>query len=280
MRWPRIVEVENAPTPVVVYEDEDGELIVEVDAELKGRKRASAIIAAVRSHKRNFGSVILLPIALYAWEPIKSATVVHPGVAISTTAASAGLIATAAVLPSALDDHTDPLEAAPLRTIVATVTATPAPAPAPARTPAASSTARPTPRATPRATRTRPPVRVTRASPDAPVPRVAQQPATRRPEPRPSRDRQPSKGPTPKASASKPANRATTAPPVGGADVDSLATPTSEPGDNPAQPPDPSAVDTEPTGRAAPDDPAPQPPPGRDCLIEVNLDPLANVCVG
>lgn len=276
MKWPRIVEVENAPTPVVVYEDEDGELIVEVDADLKGRERASAIIAAVRSHKRNFGSLILLPIALYAWEPIKYATRQYPGAALSTTAASVGLITTAAVLPVAQIDSTPPLAASPPpRTVVATVTETSSPGHTLAAPSVTPSSASPSVRRTPRTPREIPsavPTRVAPVSTRAPAPK-----STRRPTTRPSRHREPERSATPRASASKPTGPEATSPPAGAADIDT--TPTQGPDAPTASPPDPGTVDTEETGQAVPD-PVPQPPPDRDCLIEVNLDPLANVCVG
>lgn len=277
MKWPRIIEVENAPTPIVVYEDEDGELVVEVDADLKGRERASAIIAAIRSHKRNFGSIILLPIALYAWEPIKNATRQYPGAALSATAASVGLIATTAVLPIVQDDNAQPLTAAPppLRTVVATVTATLSPARTPASPTAASPTVSPPVRHTPRTPReipSPPPTRVAPAGTRAPAPD-----STRRPTTRPSRHRQPERSATPRASTSTSTSPAETAPPAGAADIDT--TPTQGPDMPTTSPPDPGTVDSEETSQPVPE-PAPQPPPGRDCLIEVNLDPLANVCVG
>lgn len=254
MKWPRVVEIENAPTPIAVYEDDDGELVVEVDSELKGRERAAAIISAVRSYKRNFGSLILLPIALYAWEPIKYVTQNHPGAALST-AAGVGLIATSTVLPVVQDNRPELNPAAPMRTVVAIITATSA------QLPTQSPTTQRTPRP-PRSTSTSPPTR------EALAPAETRRPVTPRPEPGPRRTHEPTRSSTPKASISESATR----PPTGAADVDSA--PTSAPADTPAAPlSSADAVESDPPNAA-------EPTPQRDCLLAISLDPLLHACVG
>lgn len=252
MRWPKIIEVEDAVVPAIAYE-QDGKMIVEVDATLKGKGRAAAIVSAVRSHKRGFGSVVLLPIALYAWEPIKNATRNHPGAALASTAAGVGLLATAIALP--LKDGSRMPGAAPLRTVTASAPAPPTPTwTAPTRWYS------PTPQGTPHVTTpatTRPSIR-------EPAPEVT---APITPHLTPGRTRTPAGpeaengGPRPTRSIQQERPTLVNAPAV--------TTPPLSAGTDEADPP--PLVTSDPTVTAS---------VGRDCLLEVDLDPLLDACVG
>ncbi|TMR11075.1 hypothetical protein ETD86_37155 [Nonomuraea turkmeniaca] len=255
MKWPKIIEVENAVLPAAAFE-EGGELIVEVDAQLKGRARAAAIVSAVRSHKRNLDSLILLPIALYTWEPLKNMTRNHPGVTLAATAAGAGVLTAAVTLPFDRNAAKPPPQAGLIPTIITTITTVPTRTSPPAvRSPTRSAE-------TPR----------TQAPSGRPAStRDARPKSTRRPEARPS----PTQPPAPPTSSS--------APPIslpvetGTAEAEQVPTPTSGP---------PAAASTPPVGAGGDGPPATSAPiatvepPVRDCLIEVDLNPLLDLCVG
>lgn len=261
MKWPRIIEVKDAVIPAVAYEDDDGELIVEVDETLKGKERSTAIVSAVRSHKRNLGSLVLLPIALYAWEPIKNVTRNHPGAALTTTAASVGLIATAITLPLGRDDGPSP-EAAPDRTIVASAFSP---------TSSRSVTTSPTGGRVPRTPRTSAPARAA----------VTTRPPTieggRRPEPRPEPGPSRTREPTPKAKSTR-SNSPGPEPSAGAAIEEPVPTPLRSPEATTT-----GAASAEPVEEDSPSG-APEPPatstPKDGCLLGVELDPLLKVCVG
>jgi len=263
MKWPKIIEVEDAPLPAVVYE-QDGELVVEVDAKLKGRRRAAAVVAAVRSYKRGFGSVVVLPVALYAWEPIKNGTRNHPGTALGVTAVGSGLIALAIALPDARNDGNPPPGAAPQRTLTATITASSAP-PSSTRSPSEprqdSSTTRP---GAPDGTASTPaPLGREAAKPNA-------QPSRRDPTTRPTRTRQPKPVTSSQGEGAEPAGSITaleTNPTTGAASTPAAVASTQAAG----------GADVEAPAVEAP--PGPTPSLGNRCLVRVDLNPLLDVCV-
>ncbi|MER6942555.1 hypothetical protein ABT294_00905 [Nonomuraea sp. NPDC000554] len=240
--------MKDALLPVVVYE-EDGEIVVEVDEKLTGRKRASAIMDAIRAHERGLGSVVVLPLMVYAWEPVKAAARNHPAAATAATAAGVVVIGAAIALPTLHDDGSAaPVVAAPTHTVVATVTAVPTTTPS-GRKP------------TPKATVTSPRVNTTPAPDDV----------------KPASTPQPTPMPTPTGSI-PPTNRPPikTSPSTEIVEIFASVAPL-----NPTQ-----AATALPTEIVSPPAITPAPEsvsvaaPDRDCLLRLDLEPLLDACVG
>jgi hypothetical protein len=253
VRWPEVREVKDPASQAVAFY-ENGRLVVEVDEKLKGRERSRAIWTAMRSHEGRLPA--LLPfLLLVGWEPIQRWLREHAAVAAMTTAA--GSVSLLLLVPTAHHHGEPPRLASPAATI--TVTA-------------------PTPPAGTAPTRT--PVQPTSTTPSVEI--LASEEPTN-----PERRDPTAAGPTetreePSTPARSPTRRAAT-PSLSSSDPETLTPPPQAS----AAPASPVERRTEEESSAAPVDeptvaPRPEPTPasaGRDCLLRVDLDPLADACV-
>lgn len=239
--WPEIREVKNPATPAHAF-TENGRTVIEVDERLKGRERSKAIFAAWREHERGLAALVAMPVLAYLWEPFKRWAADHPlaTMAIGITYGGAMVLA----IPALLDQDRPIMTPHPVTESSSVDLWTTEQAPA--ETPTRASHASPT------YTRDRP----------GPIPQRTRD--TRRPDtPR----RSPAKRSTPGAYASDPESHPSAVPALSAsATAGERPTPQPEPSPQPAA----SPVSTE------------RPPPSasgsRDCLLEVDVDPLLNVC--
>jgi outer membrane biosynthesis protein TonB len=255
VKWPVIREVTDPAAPAVAY-DEDGVTVVEVDKNLTGKERAEAIYAALRDDDNSLGGLILIPLLAYVWEPLTRWVRRNPSTAV-VTAGVATVVTASTIVPWLLDgEHPIPGAGPQATLIVTSAPATPTsaaltPSPEPTRGAPASPTLQPTTKATlqltvrPTPLRTAPPTRQPSSTPTR----------VKTPTPRPSDTRPPTRtaGPTPSRAAT-PSN-----PPRG-----TTPTPTAQPSPTPTAAPTP-----QPTLTTAAD----------DCLLEVELTPLLDLCV-
>lgn len=248
MRLPKIREVKDPVSPAVAW-SEDGRTVVEVDQALKGKERSKAIMSAVRLHEEGLAALLLLPLLLNVWGPLKQWAQEHTAAAVL---GGAGLVAGVAlvVAPPALGPEDQPRIAEP--PIVDTASShfsLPSPTTTPT-VPKSTTTTRPSVLPTVSDVR---PLATRRPEPTATHPTATRRATRRSPTPTPTVE------PTPAPSTSSPDK--TLAPPLASA-VSEASPPTLEPavnapGDQPAEPI--VAV-------------------ARACFLQVDLD-LANVGV-
>ena len=249
MRLPEIREVKDPASPAVAW-TENGRTVVEVDQALKGKERSKAIMSAVRLHEEGLAALLLLPLLLNVWGPLKHWAQEHTAAA---ALAGAGLVAGVALMvaPAVLDPEDRPRIAEPR--IVDTASShfsLPVPTTTPT-VPKSTTTRRPTDLPTISEVR---PVQTRRPEPTATHP-TATRPATRRaPTPTPTAE------PTPVPSTSSP---------------DKTLAPALTSAASAASPPVLEPVADASSGLSAEAIVAVE----RACLLEVDLDPLANVGV-
>ena len=253
MRLPEIREVKDPASPAVAW-TENGRTVVEVDQALKGKERSKAIMSAVRLHEEGgLAALVLLPLLL-KWGLLK-----HWGQEHTTAAAlaGAGLVAGLAlvVAPAVLDGEGRPRAADP--PIVRT---------------ASSHFFLPTPTTTPTVVESRmtgAPSVLPTSSKVGPVPTRQVEPTATRPNTtRPATRRATRREPTP-----TPTVEPTPVPSTSGPDK-TLAPPSA----SAASEASPPALD--PVADALGDSLAePSVEVARACLLQVDLDPLANVGV-
>ncbi len=267
MKLPEIREVEDPASPAVAF-TENGRTVVEVDAKLKGKERAAAILAACRAHELGLGGLIAVPL-LAAWEPLKRFTTEQPRLVLAAGASTGGAaLVSAGVMTLALSSPsgTHQAESIPAQTTISrpstaaagpsTRVRPPTTTPSPRRTPkavAAAPTHKPdTGRTQAASSITRPATRPpATSSPMATSPAQSQRPRT--PSVTPTREPAPgSKPPSTPPVQERPTQRRT--PPQA-----RVTPPRATPG-TPARTPGP---------------PPQVPSPGRDCLVEVRLPPVA-----
>lgn len=250
MTLPIIREVTDPAAPAIAY-TENGKTIVEVDEQLKGKERSTAIMAALRAHDDSLGGLILIPLLVYVVEPLTRWTRDHTPTVIAT-AGVAGAISATTLVPWLLADDDQSPVAGPVSTLIATP-ALPAPTsgvilPSPEPTVEAKPSARPSPMRT--APPTRPPTNSPTVRVKTPTPRPSgTRPPTRRPDLTPT--------PTGAAPPSSPA-------PAGVAPKSPGPTASPSPTSRPTVSPTP-----QPTLTTAAD----------NCLLELDLDPLLGVCL-
>lgn len=249
---PEIREVKDPPSPAVAY-TENGRTVVEVDEKLTGRERSAAIFAAWWAHERRV--TVVLPVAglVYLWDPFVRWAARSPGQATAAAAAGGGALVMAAgalALVLAGNGEQPPTvrpsasyDASPSTLPRTLITASPTPV---SPTPTVS-----TPDGTPTRERSarQPTSMSTRTNPN------------RRPEPTRSTPRGPARTARPQRTPEPP-------PP---------SEPRKESSESAAggstEPPAP----VRPTPKAV--TPTPQTPPSRNCLVDVDLNPLLDLCL-
>lgn len=244
MLWPEIREVKDPPLSAHAF-TENGRTVIEVDEKLKGRERSKAILAAWREHERGLAALVAMPVLAYLWDPFKRWAAQHPLAAMAVGITYGGALVLA--VTTVIEQDRPVVAPQPATESPWTTVMSPSYIWSPTRTQHVKPTR--TPHAPPMATEHRP-----------------------APAPRPTRDRQrpasthrpPTKRPTPKGAASAPEHRPSEAP---GPSVTTNAT------DRPA--PEPAASPRPPDGIASPQ---PTTSPSRDCVLEVDVDPLLHVC--
>ena len=250
MRLPEIREVENPASPAVAW-TENGRTVVEVDKALKGKERSKAIMSALRLHEEGLAALLLLPLLLNVWGPLKDWAQEHTAVA---ALAGAGVVAGVAlvVAPAVLGPEDRPRIAEP--PIIGTASSLfSLPLPTTTPTVSESSTTR-RPSALPTVSEVRP-VKTRRVEPTATRPPATRRATRRAPTPSPTVE------PTPLPSTAGPDKTPASAP------TSAVAVPAVEPvADAPSASPAEATVEATIAAERA-------------CLLEVDLDPLANVGV-
>lgn len=247
-------EVEDPASPAVAFV-EDGRIVVEVDAKLKGRERSRAIWTAMRAHEGRLPA--LLPfLLLMGWEPIQRW--LRDQAALAAMATATGSVSLLLLVPTAHHHEDPPQVASPAATITVTAsTSTTGPATTQSPTPARSATPS-----------VQPPAVEGESGADQRDPTVTGPPETRQATAAPTRSptgRAPSPRPSPSDfDVTTPPPQASEAPAAARASQDLADQETTAPVDEPTVAPRP-----EPTPASA----------GRDCLLRVDLDPLADACV-
>lgn len=253
MRWPEVREVEDPASQAVAFY-EDGKLIVEVDQKLKGRERSRAIWTAIRAHEGRLPALLPL-LLLVGWEPVQRWLRDHAAAAAMAGTAAAGSV-TLLLAPLAFEQEDPPRLAAPTATITVTV-------PTPDSGP--PTTGSPTP------AKSAPPSDTLIRGEEEPATSERREPAAASPTEASRTTSGPTRSPTRRASTPPPSVSEVTTPPPQGSD--GLATPV----ERRTVEQDPVAPVVEPTVA-----PRPEPTPasaGRDCLLRVDLSPLADACV-
>lgn len=249
---PEIREVKDPPSPAVAF-TENGRVVVEVDENLQGKERSAAVFAAWRAHERGVGTLIPVAGLVYLWDPFTRWASQSPGQAAATAAAGGGalLVAAGALAVVLSGDGEQPQPVRPSASYVAPPSTLPRTGitTSPAPTSPTPTVRAPDPTITRERGARKPTSMSTRTKPD------------RRPEPTRSMPRGPARTGRPERTAEPP--------------------PPSDRREESSESAEGGATEPPAPDRAASQivTPTPKMSPSRNCLVDVDLDPLPDLCV-